>query len=79
MTFAGETYTASKEITDVPTLDHAYEDGKCTICDAKDPDYKPEISSPDTSDENGFMLWCVLFLAFGSMLSAVMYSRKRRN
>lgn len=41
--FNGFTYTDKKEVTDIPTTDHNYVDGKCTVCGAKDPDFKPVV------------------------------------
>ncbi len=76
--FAGETYTATKEVIDVPVLSHTYEDGKCTVCDAKDHDYKPEISSPDTSDENGFILWSALLFTLSGALGITIYRKRKQ-
>lgn len=39
--FNGQTYTDTKDVADIPAIGHSYEDGKCTVCGAADPDYKP--------------------------------------
>ena len=41
----GEVLEAQK---DIPALGHDFKDGKCTRCDATDPDYKPTPVEPDT-------------------------------
>ena len=33
---------------DIPALGHEFKDGKCTVCGAEDPDYKPTPVEPDT-------------------------------
>ena len=35
----------------VPVLAHSYSDGKCTVCGAADPDYKPEDTADDEKDD----------------------------
>ena len=40
--FAGKTYTDTKKLENIPALGHQYENGKCTVCGAADPSYKPE-------------------------------------
>ena len=54
----GEVLEAQK---DIPALGHDFKDGKCTRCDAADPDYKPTPVEPvtkftglaDSADKNG--------------------------
>ena len=41
----GEVLEAQK---DIPALGHDFKDGKCTRCDAADPDFKPTPVEPDT-------------------------------
>ena len=43
--FDGKTYTDTKEITDIPATGHSYENGKCTVCDTIDPDFKVVITA----------------------------------
>ncbi len=37
--FEGKTYTATKDVQDIPVTDHHYEGGICVVCGAEDPDY----------------------------------------
>ena len=91
--FNGETYTAKKDVADIPAIGHSYEDGKCTVCGAADPNYKPtesdngnsdssatgETTSPETGDNSNVMLWIAVMLAAGTALTGtVLYSRKRK-
>ena len=91
--FNGETYTATKDVADIPAIGHSYEDGKCTVCGAADPNYKPtesdngnsdssatgETTSPETGDNSNVMLWIAVMLAAGTALTGtVLYSRKRK-
>lgn len=41
--FNGQTYTDTKEVADIPTTGHRYENGKCTVCSAVDPAFKAMI------------------------------------
>ena len=92
--FNGQTYTDTKEVADIPAIGHSYEDGKCTVCGAADPDYKPTESgnensdssetdnntqSPQTGDNSNIALWIAVMLAAGTALTGtVLYSRKRK-
>ncbi len=91
--FNGETYTATKDVADIPAIGHSYEDGKCSVCGAADPNYKPtesdngnsdssatgETTSPETGDDSNVMLWIAVMLAAGTALTGtVLYSRKRK-
>ena len=91
--FNGETYTDTKDVADIPAIGHSYEDGKCTVCGAADPNYKPtesdngnsdssatgETTSPETGDNSNVMLWIAVMLAAGTALTgAILYSRKRK-
>ena len=91
--FNGETYTATKDVADIPAIGHSYEDGKCSVCGAADPNYKPtesdngnsdssatgETTSPETGDNSNVMLWIAVMLAAGTALTGtVLYSRKRK-
>ncbi len=47
-TFNGTTYTATKNVADIPATGHDWgEDGHCTICDAVKPGFTPEIIQGD--------------------------------
>lgn len=92
--FNGQTYTDTKDVADIPAIGHSYEDGKCTVCGAADPDYKPTESgnensdssetdnntqSPQTGDNSNMMLWIAVLLVAGAALTGtVLYSRKRK-
>ena len=92
--FNGQTYTDTKDVADIPAIGHSYEDGKCTVCGAADPDYKPTESgnensdssetdnntqSPQTGDNSNITLWIAVMLAAGTALTGtVLYSRKRK-
>ena len=41
--FNGDEYTKTKEVEDIPATGHSYENGKCTVCGAIDPDFKAVI------------------------------------
>lgn len=91
--FNGETYTDTKDVADIPAIGHSYEDGKCTVCGAADPNYKPtesgngnsdssatgETTSPETGDNSNMMVWVALLTASGAALLALgVYTKKRR-
>ncbi len=68
----------------IPKLAHSYKDGKCTVCGAADPDYKPADSenngtdSPLTGNSSNLGLWIVLLLVSASGLTgATLFVRKR--
>ena len=56
---------------------HQYKDGKCTVCGAADPNYKPAVK---TGDESNTTLW-VLVMASAAMLAAavVVLPRKKHS
>ena len=56
---------------------HQYKDGKCTVCGAADPNYKPAVK---TGDESNTALW-VLVMASAAMLAAavVVLPRKKHS
>ena len=47
---------------ELPALEHRFENGVCTVCGAKDPDYKPTVSFVDVPEEAFYynaVLWAV--------------------
>ncbi len=60
-------------------LAHTYEKGKCTVCEAVDPNHVPETSSPQTGDNSNLYLWlALLFISGGAVITLTVYDRKRR-
>jgi len=45
--FNGQTYTDTKVVADIPATGHDYENGYCTICGEKDPDYVAPEPEPE--------------------------------
>lgn len=45
--FNGQTYTDTKVVADIPATGHDYENGYCTICGKKDPDYVEPEPEPE--------------------------------
>ena len=43
----GQTYTATKDVTDIALKEHNFKDGVCTVCGAKDPDYVKPTQKPE--------------------------------
>ena len=63
----------------VPKVAHSYKDGKCTVCGAADPNYKPDTDSPQTGDNNNMPLWIALLFVSGSgLFGTVAFSKKKR-
>ena len=63
--------------TELATGKHTYENGVCTVCKAKDPNYKDESS--DTGYEIHLLLPVALMIVSGLGLVACVYKRKRAN
>ena len=61
----------------IPATGHQYKDGKCTVCGAADPNYKPSVK---TGDESNTALW-VLVMASAALLAAavVVLPRKKHS
>ena len=61
----------------IPAAGHHYKDGKCTVCGAADPNYKPSVK---TGDESNTALW-VLVMASAALLAAavVVLPRKKHS
>lgn len=62
----------------IPKVAHSYKDGKCTVCGAADPNYKPDTDSPQTGDSSNMTLWIALLFVSGGVLSAVTYRKKKQ-
>lgn len=43
--FIGQTYTDTKDLTDIPATGHSYDNGKCTVCGAIASDFKVIITA----------------------------------
>lgn len=67
----------------IPAKGHDYQDGKCTVCGAENPDYQPEQpTQPEnpgvkTGDESYVVLWSAALLLGGAAL--VLLPRKKRS
>ena len=86
VTFEGKDYTATLELTDIPATGHHYEDGVCTDCGEKDPDYveptKP-ATDPDGPDQTGdttpaALLMSLLLISAACLTAVIAKSRKIR-
>ena len=77
-TVCGETLEKGKVI---PKLAHDYQNGKCTVCAAVDPDYKPTGNTPDpeTGNSNHVALWTTFLLLSGCFLAVAAIKRKRES
>ena len=72
----------------IPKLAHSYKDGKCTVCGATDPNYKPtepenpdkgDSNVPETGDNGNMMLWiALLFVSGAGLFGATAFSRKKK-
>ena len=65
----------------VAKLAHNYKDGKCTVCGAADPDYKPadaEIPKTDGEADSLAVLLAALFVSGGLLTAAGALRRKTR-
>ena len=82
VTFEGKDYTATLELTDIPAAGHHYEDGVCTVCGEKDPDYV-EPTDPDGPDQTGettplALLMSLLLISAACLTAVIAKSRKIR-
>ena len=77
----GEVVEAGKTIANTV---HTFEDGKCTVCEAADPDYvpttpdKPDNGSPQTGDNSNMALWVGLLIVSGGALFSLYVGKKKR-
>ena len=59
---------------------HTFQEGKCTVCEAADPDYVPDIDSPKTGDSGNMIVWIAVILMAGTgMTATIVYSRKKKH
>ena len=68
----------------IPATGHSYENGKCTVCGAIDPDFKAAASSDvdrssETGDSSNMLLLMMLLFISGAVFSAVMWNRRQMN
>ena len=101
-TCTAEGYTGDKVCKDcgevletgktIPKLAHNYKDGKCTVCGASDPNYKPTSktagptdgadkgqTSPKTGDNSNLTIWLTLLLTSGAAAAAIAaYDHRRK-
>ena len=49
--FGGQTYTATKDVTDIALKEHNFKDGVCTVCGAKDPGYVEPTQKPEPTTQ----------------------------
>ena len=54
---------------------HQYKDGKCTVCGAADPNYKPGVK---TGDESNTALWIVMMASAALLAAAVVVLPRRK-
>ena len=73
----GETVTKGEV---VKATGHHYQDGKCTDCGEKDPNYQPAQPGVKTGDASSVTLW-VMLLTVSALLAAavVVLSRRKHN
>lgn len=76
--FNGKTYTDVKSLSNIAKTAHTYENGKCTVCGAVDPEYKPDSSAQTGDDFNMAIPFAAAGLALAA-LAAVVATRKRHN
>ncbi len=82
VSFQGQDYTDTLELTDIPAAGHHFEDGNCTVCDEKDPDYV-EPTDPDGPDQTGettplALLVSLLLISAACVTAVIAKSRKVR-
>ena len=57
---------------------HQYKDGKCTVCGAADPNYKPAQPGVKTGDESNTALWVVMMASAALLAAAVVVLPRRK-
>ena len=71
-TICGETVKKGEVIK---ATGHQYKDGKCTVCGAADPNYKPGVK---TGDESNTALWIVMMASAALLAAAVVVLPRRK-
>lgn len=72
--------TQTRVLADIPATGHRYESGKCTVCGATDPDYKPDTISSQTGDSSNMTLWiALLFVSGAGLFGTTAYNRKKKH
>ena len=61
----------------MPATGHNYQSGKCTLCGAIDPDYKP-VEPPNTEDSSATALWTAWLAMAGAVLGMACRSRAKK-
>ncbi len=68
----------------IPMLEHDFEDGKCTVCGAADPDYEPANPGgnnpevPQTGENSNLALWIAVLFVSGGVLSTLTIKQVRK-
>ena len=62
----------------IPATGHSFKDGKCTVCGAADPDYKPAQPGVKTGDESNTALWVVMMASAALLAAAVVVLPRRK-
>lgn len=57
---------------------HHFENGKCTVCGAADPNATPQTVPPKTGDTSNIPLWAALLLVSGAGAWTAAFHQKRR-
>ena len=57
---------------------HSFKDGKCTVCGAADPNYKPAQPGVKTGDESNTALWVVMMASAALLAAAVVVLPRRK-
>ena len=58
---------------------HQYKDGKCTVCGAADPNYKPAQPGVKTGDESNTALWVVMMASAALLAAAVVVLPRKKH
>ena len=74
----------------IPALEHDFENGKCIVCGAADPDYEPtepsqptnpggnKIEGPQTGDDSNLALWIAVLFVSGGILGTLTIKMKKQ-
>lgn len=78
--FSDENATTEIQLADtvIKAKGHSYENGKCTVCGATDPDYK-DTNSPQTGDSSNILLLVSLLFVSGGVLGTMIIKRKNQS